>query len=230
MTYVTNQDEANESPDGPRHRRRRRTGPYAAADERRRLITESAVEHFAQWGYHNASLPKIAAAVGISPAGLLHHFGSKRELLMAVLQARAEHAAKTFYEGMGEPDGLDALEMLRRMAAQTEFNLTQPGLVQMYAVLSAEAANPEHPAHAYFRERYDTIRGRVERTLRHGVGSGLLHEDVDCAAVAREILAVSDGFQVQWAMSDGRWDMLGAYRGYVDRLARTLTRSGHGID
>ncbi|MBW8795360.1 MAG: TetR/AcrR family transcriptional regulator [Streptomyces sp.] len=229
MTSITSQGKQGDSPDGTRPRRRRKTGTYAAADERRKLIIESAIGHFAQWGYHNSSLPKIAADVGISPAGLLHHFGNKRELLMAVLQARAEHATRTFYEGMGDPDGMDALDMLRRMAAQTEFNLTQPGLVQMYSVLSAEAANPEHPAHAYFRERYDTLLGRIERTLRHGVASGLLREDVDCAAVARELIGVSDGFQVQWALSGGRWDMLGAFHAYLDRLARTLTRSGHGL-
>ncbi|MFE7272574.1 TetR/AcrR family transcriptional regulator [Streptomyces sp. NPDC057623] len=230
MTHVTNQDEQGEVPESPRPRRRRKTGPYAAADERRRLIIDSAIGHFAQWGYHNSSLPKIAADVGISPAGLLHHFGTKRELLMAVLQARTEHAMETFYEGMGEPDGLDAVEMLRRMAAQTEFNVTQPGLVQMYAVLSAEAANPEHPAHAYFQQRYETILGRVERTLRYGIAAGLLREDVDCAATAREILAMSDGFQVQWALSGGQWDMLGAYRSYLDRLARTVTGNARGLD
>ncbi|MFF5497800.1 TetR/AcrR family transcriptional regulator [Streptomyces aquilus] len=230
MAKVTHREEPGDSSATPGRRKRRRTGSYAAADERRRLILESAVGHFAQWGYHNSSLPKIAADVGISPTGLLHHFGSKRELLMAVLEARADHAKQTFYVGMGEPDGMDALGMLRQMVAQTEFNLTQPGLVQMYAVLSAEAANPEHPAHAHFRERYDTILGRIERTLRHGVATGLVREDVDCAGTAREILAVSDGFQVQWALSDGQWDMLGAFRSYLDRLARTITRSGRGLD
>lgn len=54
--------------------------------------------------------------------------------------------------------------------------------------------------------------------------------DVDCAGVAREILAVSDGFQVQWGLSDGGWDLLTAYRAYLDRLARTITRDGRGLD
>ncbi|WP_406482751.1 TetR/AcrR family transcriptional regulator [Streptomyces sp. NBC_01615] len=45
------------------------------------MIVETAVTHFAQWGCLNSSMPKIAADVGISQAGLLHHFGSKQKLL-----------------------------------------------------------------------------------------------------------------------------------------------------
>ena len=71
-----------------RPKRVRRTGPYKAADARRQAILDTAIEHFAQWGYFNSSIPKIAADVGMTKAGLIHHFGSKEALLSAVLEVR----------------------------------------------------------------------------------------------------------------------------------------------
>ncbi|WP_327434574.1 TetR family transcriptional regulator C-terminal domain-containing protein [Streptomyces sp. NBC_01236] len=130
-----------------------------------------------------------------------------------------------FY-GTLDAEAPDPLRLFQLMVDHAEFNVTQPGLAQMYALLAAEACNEEHPAHAYFRDRYDRVVGFIERCLRHGVANGALRQGIDCNAVAREILAVSDGFQLQWGLSGGRWDMPGAVRGYLDRLARTLTTDG----
>jgi AcrR family transcriptional regulator len=209
-------------------RTRRRTGTYAAADERRRKIAETAVGHFAEFGYYNTSMPKIAADVGISHAGLLHHFSSKSDLLLAVLDTREAQAVAQFYSHL-DPEAPDPLELLRLMSRHVGFNTTQPGLIQMYAVLSAEASNPDHPAHAHFRERYQQITGFITRTLQHGVSTGTLRADTPCDAVAREILAVADGYGVQFGLSDGGWDMAAANHDYLDRLARRITADGRGL-
>ena len=44
----------------------------------------------ADLGYQKASVRDIARAVGLSPAGLLHYFGSKEDLFVAILKARDE--------------------------------------------------------------------------------------------------------------------------------------------
>ncbi|MFC8719526.1 TetR/AcrR family transcriptional regulator [Kitasatospora sp. NPDC057198] len=209
-------------------RKRRRTGSYTAADPRRQLIVETAISHFARLGYYNSSLPKIAADVGISQTGLLHHFGSKQELLKAVLEARENHAVEMFFSRLDQqhPDPVDLLGLI---ADQADFNATQPGLTQMYAVLSTEACNPDHPAHAYFQERYQRVIAFIAQSMRHGIDTGTVKADTDPEAIAREILATSDGFQVQFGLSGGTWNMTAALRAYLDRLARTLTTDGTGL-
>jgi AcrR family transcriptional regulator len=206
---------------------RRQTGTYAAADERRKAIVDSAVLHFARLGYLNSSTQKIAADVGISHAGLLHHFGSKQGLLLAVLRAREEQA-KGIIDRTGP--AADPIEMMRRRVELLESNATQPGLTQLYTVLSAEASNPEHPAHSYFHDRYERLVGNVRRSLEQGRESGMLRPDIDPEAIAREIFAVWDGFQIQWGLSDGSWDLVSAYRAYLDGLARRITVDGRGLD
>ncbi|WP_225636618.1 TetR/AcrR family transcriptional regulator [Streptomyces solaniscabiei] len=211
-----------------RPRTRRRTGTYAAADERRRQILDAAIAHFAHRGYHNASMQKVAADVGISQAGLLHHFGSKRELLRAVLETREAQAFEQFYQRL-DPQAPHPVALFRLIAEQTRFNLTQPGLMQMYALLSAEAGSSDHPAHEYFRDRYDRIVTVIAASIDYGVGQGILVAGTDGRAVAREMLAVADGYQIQYALSDGGFDFAAAHHAYLDSLCRRLTTHHSGL-
>jgi len=56
-------------------------------DEKLLRILDSACGIFAQKGYHNASVRDVAAATGVSPAGLYYYFQSKEELLRLILEA-----------------------------------------------------------------------------------------------------------------------------------------------
>jgi AcrR family transcriptional regulator len=54
--------------------------------ERRRQLLDALVEEFAAGGVGDRSLRDIAAAVGTSHRMLLHHFGSREDLLVAVVE------------------------------------------------------------------------------------------------------------------------------------------------
>lgn len=54
-------------------------------DEKLIQILESACGIFAEKGYHHASVRDVAAATGVSPAGLYYYFCSKEELLFLIL-------------------------------------------------------------------------------------------------------------------------------------------------
>jgi AcrR family transcriptional regulator len=64
-----------------------------SAQERRTAILDSALEVFAERGYHPSSIDDIARAAGISKALIYEHFGSKKELHMSLLE---EHAGELF--------------------------------------------------------------------------------------------------------------------------------------
>ena len=209
-----------------RPKRVRRTGPYKAADARRQAILESAIEHFAQWGYFNSSMPKIAADVGLTKAGLMHHFSSKEELLSAVLELRDQRAFSAFY---AEDFDNDPVRYLRQVAAQTAFNESQPGLTQMFSVLAAESSNEEHPAHEYFQRRYKSIIEAASGILAPMIAAGALREGTDVRQVAAEILAVVDGFTIQWAFDKANTSLHSTVFNYLDRLSRSVTTDGRGL-
>ena len=53
---------------------------------RRRQLLDKLVEEFARGGIGDRSLRDVAAAVGTSHRMLLHHFGSREELLIAIVE------------------------------------------------------------------------------------------------------------------------------------------------
>jgi AcrR family transcriptional regulator len=58
----------------------------APDQSRRRQLLDKLVEEFARGGIGDRSLRDVAAAVGTSHRMLLHHFGSREELLIAIVE------------------------------------------------------------------------------------------------------------------------------------------------
>ena len=139
-------------------------GGYAKGDARRELIVDVASEIFGTQGFRAATMVQIAAACGISRTGLLHHFPTKESLLEAVL-ARRDHGP-TDPDVPPRPTPTTAAPMLRRLLSVVEHNATQPQIVNLFSVLSAEAGDRSHPAHDYFSARYIRLRAELERALR----------------------------------------------------------------
>jgi len=104
----------------------RRPRPETA--RRREEILRAAMETFGAKGYYNGSLVKIAERVGITHAGVLHHFGSKEQLLIEVLEYR-DRADVEHLNGHQAPTGL---ELFRHLIASARANMDRPGTVQTY--------------------------------------------------------------------------------------------------
>lgn len=57
-------------------------------------------------------------------------------------------------------------------------NTTRPGVVQAYAVLSAESVTDGHPAQDYFRGRISALRGKLVSALGDATGHVALPADL----------------------------------------------------
>ena len=173
---------------------------YAKGRARRDAIIQTASAQFAEKGFVSATILEIAAACGISRAGLLHYFPDKESLLEAVLEARDDEDRSRF-----EPYVTTAgsLGVLRGMVDLAGHNRLVPGLIELFVRLAAEAASPSHPFHQYFRERYERIRLGTERALRGAARSGYLRSDVDPREAGIRLTALMDGLQGQWLLDPG---------------------------
>ncbi|GGL79847.1 TetR family transcriptional regulator [Streptomyces fumigatiscleroticus] len=205
---------------------RGRRGSYSVGIARRQKIVEAAAHRFAEEGYHRTALTRIAEDVGITEGGLLHHFPSKKHLLLAVMEHRFTAEAQWWAHLKDDADGRT---VLRAMVAATERHLAEPGLIELFVLTSAEAADPAGAAHALFAERYQRAVEALAGQLRGAMERGTPREGTDCAAVARECIAVSDGLQLQWVISGGTLDLAGAVRTHADRIARTVLPDGLGL-
>lgn len=185
-------------------------------DQRRRAILDAALNAFAETGYYGASIAEIAAAAGISQAGMLHHFPSKPALLVAVLRHRDIYYSERAILSRNPP--LRGIAVLRHQVDMVARNVRQHGLTRLLTVVSMEAINPDHPAHGWAEERYEWMVGWLINGLRLGIEDGTVRADTDCEDVARTVFAMMDGLQLQWLLLPGQIDMLAIFTRFIDEL------------
>jgi AcrR family transcriptional regulator len=183
------------------------------ASERREQILAVAADAFAVAGFRGTSLADVAAKVGVSQPGLLHHFGSKEALILAVLQKRDlddEQYVEEQFEG-AEPSTREWLMTFCRR------NTTQPGLVRLFTVQAAESLDPAHPAHEFFLQRNLRVRNQVARLVVRDQDKGRLSASLDPAATAAEAVSLMNGLQLQW-LRDPSVDMCAILEASLSRL------------
>jgi AcrR family transcriptional regulator len=189
---------------------------YASGRARREKIIAVATELFGRVGFNGMTLLEVAAECGISRAGLSHHFPTKESLLEAVLETRDREDLERFRRnGSG---GRDGMGILRGMVDLAAHNTAVPGIIGLYAVLSAEAGDPSHPAHRYFIDRYERIRKGTAVALRRARDAGYLESDVDVDETAIELTALMDGLQVQWLLDPESVDMPAIVRRRIEQV------------
>lgn len=184
---------------------------YPKGQARRQEILDVALGVFGKGGFHSGSLREIAKRVGLTPAGVLHHFASKEELFTEVLRQRDERVRAA----AGDVSETTLFEQMRKVVA---YNQTTRGLTSLYTVIAAEATDAGHPAHEYFADRYAATADGTRQVLSDAQRDGLIRSDLDVRHAAHLITAVMDGLQQQWLL-DETIDMPGAFdeflRGYL---------------
>lgn len=190
---------------------------YGKGRRRRTEIVAAALAVFGTVGYHQATMAGIAAACGVSRAGLGHHFPTKEALLEAVLVERDRVNGEMFFAD--HDPAADGVDYFRRLVRVIEHNQAHPGIVSLFAVLSAEACDPAHPAHPYFVRRYTDLRRDVSQALADLDRRRLLRPGVGTGGLEVELIALLDGLQVQWLLAPDRVDMAARVRSRLRALA-----------
>ncbi len=195
----------------------RPTRQQARTSERRESVLQAALSVFGQRGYNKGALAEVAEQAGRTHAGVLHHFGSKEGLLIAVLKYRDG----TEVAGVPARAQTEGPAFLGHMLDTVRENLDRPGVVQTYTVLSAEAVTEGHPAQDYFRDRFAELREKIVGVLDEVSGGDADPRDVQDAASA--LIAVMDGLQVQWLLDPTAVDMPRIVAKVMDELVDRLT-------
>jgi AcrR family transcriptional regulator len=189
----------------------RRGGNAVRSEAARQRVLEAALRALAVNGYQGSSLASIATAAGMTTAGLLHHFPSKEQLLIAVLVERDRSDGARYHLR-----GFQGLAALDRLVELVGYNSQVPGLVRAFTVLMGEAVGEGHPAREWFEQRYPRRRDNIASALRAGIDSGEIRADIDCDALAAEIIAMMDGLQVHWLLNPDQIDLAAVFAHYID--------------
>jgi AcrR family transcriptional regulator len=183
-------------------------------------ILDVAFDLFAHNGIRQTTIAAVADGVGLSEAGVLHHFTSKEELLLAVLH-RADSSFTDQEAFMAAPGG--GLGSLQRLYANAEALVANPTLCRLRVVVGNEALNSNGPARQYVTERLGNVRRGFELMLREGVRRGEFRPDIDVDHHVTQIIAFLEGIQVQWLLDPEGVDIIDAHKRFVEDLVARLT-------
>ena len=214
------------SPQAAPARRRGPGRPRAGSEDKRARILNEAVVLFGEHGYAGTSLADIANAADISKAGLLHHFSSKDELFAKVLERRDREDALSILVESPAVDGdavevpvdtvgnLDTLDvagasdldgnpwaLLERYVELLERNVAHRDLTAIYTATAVSVLDAEHPAHRWMANHLNSAVERFESSFEAGKAAGLVDPQMPSRLVARSLVALIDGLQLQWLCS-----------------------------
>jgi AcrR family transcriptional regulator len=191
--------------------------PYATllakGEDRRQRILAVAERLLARNGWRNTSLAQIAKEAGVTPAGLLHHFESKEQLLNAVLDARdADDDAHADYRSG------DLITELIRVPERFE---RAPELIGTFTVLLVENIAPDAPLHDRMHKRYSDAVDIIAKIIKRSQSDGTFRPDFDAVTKAVEILAFITGMETLWLL-DRSIPLTEVFKGYAESLGREL--------
>jgi AcrR family transcriptional regulator len=121
-------------------------------------ILDSAIEIIGQRGYYGFSIKELASACGVTVPGVLHHFGTKDAILLAVLKDIERRDYEAVWKGvpLTAPAKLSEMSLAnfkRLLHATVDRNSQQPNILRLFSILRIEAHYPEHPAFEFFYQR-----------------------------------------------------------------------------
>jgi len=166
-----------------------RTTKRMPASERRKMIVEATLRLVADEGIQGATTAKIAAAVKMSEGTLYRVFGSKRGILIAVLDAVHDH----FFEMVASCRQEDPIERLRELGAIHTGNMVSAKIDHFISPLFEFMSAPVGLG------LRDAVAERQARVL------DTLAEIVDEGKAAGSIPAGVDPYQVAWMLVSVFW-------------------------
>ena len=193
-------------------------GPYRTGIESRARIVAAAVDVFGRHGFRGGTLQQVADAVGLTAGAITKLFGSKEQLLIAVL----EHWGVLTTAVIGaEKRGLARLQSFADLMA---YHVGHPGFLELYVTMAAEAGFfEEHPAHAFIAERYAGTLADLRQVFGDGVRDGSFRPmtDEEISNEAEWLLAAMDGLEIQFLVQP-EFDLERSFRRYLDVLEARL--------
>jgi len=185
----------------------------AKGEDRKQRILAVAQRLLTRNGWRNTTLAQIAGEAGVTPAGLLHHFESKEQLLHAVLDAR---------DADDDSHADRAGDLVSQIAQVADRFHRAPELLGTFTVLLVENVLPDAPLHDRMLARHREAVDIVAELIRTGQTDGRYRSDIDPTIKAVEILAFVHGMETTWLL-DPSIPLAEVFKQYAEMLARDFT-------
>jgi AcrR family transcriptional regulator len=157
----------------------------------RAAILDEALRLVSKAGLDGLTIGTLAEASGMSKSGLFAHFGSREELLLAVLaHGQAQFGEVVFQPAMQEPRGLPRLRAMFTNWLDWTESAELPGGCPMIGG-AAEFDDKPGPVRDMLAGGQRTWIEMLKRAVRQAVDEGQLARDTDPEQIAFEMFGIA---------------------------------------
>ena len=194
------------------------------ADEARTALIAAASALFAERGYADSSVAAIGEAAGVSRGLVNHHFGSKENLLHAVIETHLtewEHGIVA--PAIAGKRGLTALKAI--IYAHLDLAHERPAYMLLLYRLMGEAVDPRNNLQAEFEQVHRRWRELGRYWWDEGVADGEIDPSIDQDVNASVIIGSVRGMTFDWLIAPESFDLQAAYDQFWEMLVARLAPS-----
>ncbi|UYZ15198.1 TetR/AcrR family transcriptional regulator [Brevibacillus sp. WF146] len=181
---------------------RRRLTQEERKKETRQLLLESAVETFAQLGFHGASVDKIAENAGFSKGAFYAHFHSKEELFLAILEQQMQLHVNNVRQVIDQQQSLSHFieTMNEYFVSVRQKNRTWSMLTMEFLLYAMREESVRHKWSNMITQSVEQISKAIEKLM-----SKENHEStLSATEMAWTILSLENGLAIFYYISEDR--------------------------
>ena len=164
---------------------------HASAEVRRQQFFEAALEVCSNKGYHATRMDDIAAQAGLSKGSLYHHFESKEQLFLQLVESIYAELEEMLQEDLASE--LSAREVIGHLYDYfTQHFASRPTLLRgLFEFIMLGLRHEEFRVR--FQTRYEEGIAQLAQIVDVGKAQGDFAEDIDSVQVARIFALSGDG-------------------------------------
>ncbi|HDM79041.1 MAG TPA: TetR/AcrR family transcriptional regulator [Deltaproteobacteria bacterium] len=167
--------------------------------EKQQKILAAAIDEFATWGFHRASINRLVQALGIAKGSIFQYFGNKEGLFSYIFDYAIDRVKVSLKRVRRDTENLDFYSRIRASLLEgISFIDRHPKLYRIYLKMVFQE---DFPA----RERYlKKIRlfsvDYLKPLIETGINRGEIHSDLDPNIAAFMLDAIFDRFMQAYAV------------------------------
>lgn len=195
--------------------------PQALSDAE---LLEGAARAISRLGVMRLTLADVAAELQVSPGTLVHRFGSKRGLLLALMRRSVRRVAERLAT-MRAAHGSPYAALLALGDHMARYVQAPEALANHLAFLQIDLSDPE-----FYRLTFDharAVRKEIRSLIRDAIEAGELRP-CDAAKLARAVEATMNGSLLQWAI-ERKGKLSPWIRGNVATVLCPFARTGRRL-
>ncbi len=189
--------------------------------DKRTLITDAAIDVFAERGFHQARVSDIARRAGVADGTIYLYFKNKEDLLLSVFEEKMDVLLAGLRVALA--DTSDPVERVRRFAVfhfrQVRENRTTAEVLQVELRLSNKFLKEYRPEKLW---AYLNVFGQI---VREGQATSVFRADLDPFVTMWAFFGALDELAMQWVLSrkSDRFDLDVAARQVAEVFIRGMS-------